>query len=205
MPIRYNDKDGIETLLSGLTQGDESVLPHGGLTNQALIKNSNLEEDFKWADVSTLIGKGAPNDVATLDASGRVPRSQLTVEAEDIPFDNTISGLTATNVQDAIDEVVNTFGFEIVEGQERTVAPGSTWYSFGKPSKYSGDVSDWGNVINRDKIISVMPIQTRHDSGSVCEITGFFILNGVPCVYITNRATSTSYTISFKGKFVFLK
>lgn len=53
---------------------------------------------------------GAVNGVAELDSTGKVPSSQLPPipsDAEDITYDPTNSGLTATNVQDAIDEVVS--------------------------------------------------------------------------------------------------
>lgn len=51
---------------------------------------------------------GVADGVASLDSTGKVPSSQLppiSSDAEDITYDPTTSGLTATNVQDAIDEV----------------------------------------------------------------------------------------------------
>lgn len=52
---------------------------------------------------------GVADGVASLDSNGKVPPSQLppiSSDAEDITYDPTTSGLSATNVQDAIDEVV---------------------------------------------------------------------------------------------------
>lgn len=62
---------------------------------------------------------GAVNGVAELDSTGKVPSSQLPPipsDAEDITYDPTNSGLTATNVQDAIDEVVSD-----LDGKQSTI------------------------------------------------------------------------------------
>lgn len=52
--------------------------------------------------------KGAVEGVASLDSTGKVPSTQLPPipsDASDIEYDNTQSGLTATDVQEAIDEL----------------------------------------------------------------------------------------------------
>ena len=77
MSIRYNDKDGTETLLSGLTQGDNTAIPDGGDTNQVLAKNSTTDRDLKWATTETLIKKGQNNGVASLGSDGKVPLGQI--------------------------------------------------------------------------------------------------------------------------------
>lgn len=75
---------------------------------------------FSFAKILTLIrqnlsgffistsAKGAANGVASLDNTGNVPSSQLppiSSTAADVTYDNTQSGLTADDVQDAIDEL----------------------------------------------------------------------------------------------------
>ena len=77
MSLRYNDKNGVETLLSGLTQGDNTAIPDGGDTNQVLAKNSTTDRDLKWATTETLIKKGQNNGVASLGADGKVPLGQI--------------------------------------------------------------------------------------------------------------------------------
>lgn len=50
--------------------------------------------------------KGTPGGVATLDASGKLTPGQLpTIAASDVTYDNSTSGMTATNVQAALDEL----------------------------------------------------------------------------------------------------
>lgn len=56
---------------------------------------------------------GVADGVASLDSTGKVPSSQLPTipsDASDITYDPTTSGLTAANVQDAIDEVQGEIG-----------------------------------------------------------------------------------------------
>lgn len=48
------------------------------------------------------------------------------VDADDVSYDNTSSGLSATNVQDAIDELANGTPVQTVEAQRGTIAAGST-------------------------------------------------------------------------------
>ena len=54
--------------------------------------------------------KASANGVATLDAMGKVPKEQLPDDlsgnAVDIKYDNTTSNLKATNIQEAIDEIM---------------------------------------------------------------------------------------------------
>ena len=48
------------------------------------------------------------------------------VDADDVSYDNTASGLSATNVQDAIDELATGTPVQTVEAQRGTIAAGST-------------------------------------------------------------------------------
>lgn len=48
------------------------------------------------------------------------------VDADDVSYDNTQSGLSATNVQDAIDELATGTPVQTVEAQRGTIAAGST-------------------------------------------------------------------------------
>lgn len=85
--------------------------------------------------INSLIGNGTPTTTdKTLigainelhsDIEGLAPSGS--VSADDVAYDNTSSGLTATNVQDAIDEVVAAIpGAAATEVQSATIAAGST-------------------------------------------------------------------------------
>ena len=51
--------------------------------------------------------KGAPGGVATLDSTGKVPKEQLPeMDAASVAYDNGSSGLVASTVQGALDELV---------------------------------------------------------------------------------------------------
>lgn len=67
---------------------------------------------------------GVAGGVAGLDANGKVPTSQLppiASTAEDVTYDNTNSGLTADDVQEAIDELAA--GTATGKADEDTIAP----------------------------------------------------------------------------------
>ena len=54
-----------------------------------------------------LTQKGAPGGVATLDSTGKVPKEQLPeMDAASVAYDNESSGLVASTVQGALDELV---------------------------------------------------------------------------------------------------
>lgn len=72
------------TVGSELTALENKSVPAGGTSGQVLTKSSSTDYDFTW---STPGGGGGT--------------------AASVTYDNTVSGLTATNVQDAIDEVVS--------------------------------------------------------------------------------------------------
>lgn len=72
----------------------------------AWIKTQLSPADIGAVDASDV---GVAGGVASLDSSGKVPSAQLPAipsDADEIGYDNTTSGLTATDVQTAIDEVV---------------------------------------------------------------------------------------------------
>lgn len=85
--------------------------------------------------INSLIGNGTPtttdktiigaiNELHS-DIEGLAPGGA--VSADDVEYDNASSGLTATNVQDAIDEVVAAIpGAAATEVQSATIAAGST-------------------------------------------------------------------------------
>lgn len=70
--------------------------------NVILSGNKNLQEAL-----------GSANGIATLDSKGKIPAAQLPSVAGTNEYDNTLSGLVATNVQDAIDELATKSGFNI--------------------------------------------------------------------------------------------
>lgn len=92
---------------------------------------------------------GVADGVASLDSTGKVPSSQLppiSSDASDITYDPTTSGLTATDVQAAIDEVVDD-----LDGKQSTITangilkgdgqggvsaatPGTDYGTYSKPS-----------------------------------------------------------------------
>ena len=72
------------TVGSELTSLENKSVPAGGTSGQVLTKSSATDYDFTW---STPGGGGGT--------------------AASVTYDNTVSGLTATNVQDAIDEVIS--------------------------------------------------------------------------------------------------
>lgn len=78
--------------------------------------------------INSLIGNGEPTTQdktiigAINELAAEIPSGG--VDADDVSYDNTTSGLSATNVQDAIDEIVGAgSGAEVVTG---TLATGST-------------------------------------------------------------------------------
>lgn len=78
------------------------------VNNKALTTDITLNaSDVGAVDTADV---GVADGVASLDSTGKVPSSQLppiSSDAEDITYDPTTSGLTATDVQAAIDEVVD--------------------------------------------------------------------------------------------------
>lgn len=76
------------------------------VNNKSLIQNITLTaSDVGAVDTDDV---GIAGGVASLDGSGKVPSSQLppiSSDAADISYDNTNSGLTADDVQEAIDEL----------------------------------------------------------------------------------------------------
>lgn len=100
------------------TVGDDTLI--GGINaNAASIGNlANLTT----TDKSSLVA--AINEVAQGGGGGG-----QTVDADDVTYDNTQSGLTATNVQDAIDEVngkISTSGYECTKLNSATVSLSGT-------------------------------------------------------------------------------
>ena len=88
---------------------DEVVGLHSG--NNARFSIANIVAAVRNGLASIFVPKtdvGAAGGVASLDSTGKVPSAQLppiASTAADVTYDNTQSGLTAENVQDAIDEL----------------------------------------------------------------------------------------------------
>ena len=118
--LGVNTGDGYATFAS--TQAElggnaDNGIPTGGLAGQALTKQSGTDYDVAWTSINTseptVITEAA---YAEALAAGTIENDKLyyiqgtsddtlTTAAESTTYDNTTSGLTATNVQDAIDEL----------------------------------------------------------------------------------------------------
>ena len=105
----------ISSLPGASTPGSNDVVP--GVQSDTT-KKFKLGDLLAWiktqlspADIGAVGASdvGVAGGVAELDANGKVPSAQLPAipsDADEIGYDNTTSGLTATDVQTAIDEVV---------------------------------------------------------------------------------------------------
>ena len=101
----------ILTMQSGITDINTAI---GGLQNGLASTNLLVQEH---ADDITALESGkqdkTDNNLVTTDKTIVGAINELagagpgTVDADDVTYDNTTSGLTATNVQDAIDEIVS--------------------------------------------------------------------------------------------------
>lgn len=99
---------------------DEVVGLHSG--DNARFSIANIVAAVRQGLANIFVPKsdvGATNGVASLDSTGKVPSSQLppiSSDAEDITYDPTTSGASATNVQDALDEA-----FGDLDGKQSTI------------------------------------------------------------------------------------
>lgn len=101
------------------SEGGDNGIPSGGLAGQALTKQSGTDYDVAWTSINTseptVITEAA---YAEALAAGTIENDKLyyiqgtsddtlnvSQTAEDTSYNNATSGLTATNVQDAIDEL----------------------------------------------------------------------------------------------------
>ena len=86
----------------------------GAATERANLAAEACEDIVASTSFISTTEKGIAGGVATLDADGKIPTEQLPDElsgnAIDIDYDNTTSGLTATTVQAAIDELAESSG-----------------------------------------------------------------------------------------------
>lgn len=103
-----NAKFSFADIISAIRQGLASIFVPltRTINNKGLSSNITLDaSDVGAVDTADV---GVADGVASLDSTGKVPSAQLppiTSTAADVTYDNTGSGLAATNVQDAIDEV----------------------------------------------------------------------------------------------------
>lgn len=121
----YNaDMEKIDVAVSGIkTQADATDLAVNGLTSTVTTLGesvsdqstaiSNLRTDVTTNTgsintINSLIGNGTPTttDQTIIGAINEI-NAKVTNNAEDIDYDNTSSGLSATNVQAAIDELAD--------------------------------------------------------------------------------------------------
>lgn len=107
---------------------DEVVGLHSG--DNARFSIANIVAAVRNGLASIFVPKtdvGAANGVAGLDSTGKVPSSQLPsipTTAADVTYDNTQSGLTADDVQEALDELAAGAGGGGVDPE--TIAPVET-------------------------------------------------------------------------------
>ena len=125
------------TSVNGSTGAVTVSVPSAYTGNPAMDGTASPGSSTEWAkgdhvhpsDTSRIptTEKGAANGVATLDNTGKVPSSQLPAiptTAAGVSYDNTTSGLTADDVQEAIDELAAGAGGGGVD--PATIAPVET-------------------------------------------------------------------------------
>lgn len=112
------------------------TLPSGGTAGQTIIKQSSAEGDAIWADLNAtgieltqaeydaLSEEEKNNGSLYFITDGESAPSANRFSASGISYDNTDSGLSATNVQDAVDEV-NAKAIKVVTTTGTTTASGA--------------------------------------------------------------------------------
>lgn len=124
------------------------------------------------ADIDTLEGNvnGLGTRVTTVEGKVTALEGET---AEDIPYDNTDSGLTATDVQSAIDEIAQSGGGD-----------GSVRYNNGYIQYTPDGGTTWVNLINTSSPLQLLPVMTSPTSatGSVTSsgVTGtpYYAIDG---------------------------
>jgi hypothetical protein len=176
---------------------DEVVGLHSG--NNARFSVANFILAVRQGLANIFVPKtdvGAANGVASLGNDGKVPTSQLPTipdSADEISYDNTSSGLTATDVQDAIDEVLGDIPAvpsisTATPQMDGTAAAGST-----------GDVSDAGHVHPSDTGKADLGLLAYVESGSTASkayvVGEYFCWNGLLYRAKTAIASGASFTV----------
>lgn len=117
--VRSNSTTATLVVTEISSGGGDNGIPSGGLAGQALTKQSGTDYDVAWTSINTseptVITEAA---YAEALAAGTIENDKLyyiqgtsddtlnvSQTAEDTSYNNATSGLTATNVQDAIDEL----------------------------------------------------------------------------------------------------
>ena len=119
-----NARFSVANFVQAIRQGLANIFVPVTLTvnNKALSSDIMLDaSDVGAVDADDV---GVAGGVAELDANGKVPNSQLpsiASTAADVTYDNTQSGLTADDVQEAIDELAA--GTATGKADEDTIAP----------------------------------------------------------------------------------
>lgn len=98
------DTNILNTLRREIAEVDDKSIASGGTTGQVLFKHSNDDHDTEWGDLV-------------------IPSN-----ASDISYDNTQSGLTATDVQAAIDE--NTADITEIKSNLTNLTPKTALHNF---------------------------------------------------------------------------
>lgn len=139
------------TVASELTTLENKSVPSGGTSGQVLTKSSSTDYDFTW---STPGGGGGT--------------------AASVTYDNTVSGLTATNVQDALDEIdsnVDTLNSKLdtpycifdnyASGNDRCP---TTYAKIGSLVLVYGQYRNTVGSVNSSKVLYTMPTGYRPSS-----------------------------------------
>lgn len=128
--------DATDLIVSGHTASITSLTDSVG-DQATAIQNMRTDVTANTGSINTinsLIGNGEPTTTdktiigAINEIYADITGSGDDVEAENVSYDNTTSGLTATDVQAAIDELAS--------------APAGSWQQFGTTQTTSGNVSD---------------------------------------------------------------
>ena len=152
------------TATSNFTTGDTFTVD-GSPVSAVKVSGAGLETgDFVINSNVPCIVKGA---VLTILAGG----GSSTIEAQDVDYDNSGSGLTATNVQDAIDKIdgevdkINTSNTQLITG---TLTAGNTQLTLSDARITTSSIIDvWQDVGNGVSVDIVAPTAIEVNSGNV--------------------------------------
>lgn len=205
---------------SGQAWDDVDGLPSGGTAGQVLTKNSSTDGDASWQNASGGGNVDTVNGISP-DANKNVQTATDLTEAayealpstkesdnvdyyltdadstvataEDIPYDNTTSGMTATNVQGAVDELNNGLTYSTSEKRIGTWTDGKPIYlKVVTGLNFGNTTSTWtatgANIANVDTLVKCEAMNLRDN---IQPSMGFRYMNGGISYWAPNSWGST--------------